>query len=351
MRRSLSTWPAILALPLLLLGACSGGGGDFTPRTPAVIEPPPTAVVTPTAWPTPAEPPTELKVAYINLLRPDALDETNTLPSDTLLNRLAIITEELQVAQPDIVVISQATIDGNVNVVSALASALRMEPWFALANPWPRGYSYDEASALARENGLLMEGDAILVRSSRYRVVTESFEVKGLNPLAAPEERRSAMHLVIAAEGIGEIDLYATRLTGGTDENHAAQTRDLLRWIERTRGEGPVLLLGDFAETPESATYAELAAAGLISVASLPGIAVSEGTCCRSNFILPEPEPLTEHTSYIFTDSTWFPDSVTIFGNQPRPRPDGTLLYASSHNGIFARFALVNVNSGSVPLP
>lgn len=324
---------SICLLALAALATVSAGCGDSDDwQPPLTAAPTATAARASTPEATPSEPPTELRVAYINLLHPVGIDVEDTVAADTADERVAAVIEELDALDPDIVVVSEASRDA----VSALLAGLKMEYWVFQSNPWLPGQSRDEAKALSEQLGF-WEGDAVFV-SARY--IHEGNDIHQLNPRTSQSENRSVGHVVVKGpDPVGRLNLYVVHLTDGSDAARAEQARDALSWIEQTRGEGAVLVFGDLSSSSDSTTYGVMVGdGGLRDAAASAEDRPEEGTCCRAA-VLGQQEPLTATTAYIFSRE-WLASSVQVFGATPRPRADGQLLYPSDQNGLFAVFPL-----------
>ncbi|MGE5597273.1 MAG: hypothetical protein ACM3S1_14710, partial [Hyphomicrobiales bacterium] len=89
----------LVLLGVLLVAACGGGGEDLEPirSTPTPVPGTPDAALSPTPMP---DPPRELRVAFINLAAPVALDANDPGLSDTFDERLALLIRELQAFDP-----------------------------------------------------------------------------------------------------------------------------------------------------------------------------------------------------------------------------------------------------------
>ncbi|MEX2080917.1 MAG: hypothetical protein WEC33_04815 [Dehalococcoidia bacterium] len=324
----------------LLAAACGGDGDPYTPpNTPATAETATPALPIPTATPQP--PATELRVAFINLLHPLTLDPEDVTADQTLDQRLASVIVELQAFQPDIVAVVEASwTEEHGNVVQTLARELRMEPLSARANPWLPNYTDEELLELAEQAGF-WEGVAILA-SSRYPIL--GWEQHDVIPRPAATENRIVLHLVIRGpEQLGQIDLYVTQLTSGDDESHSEQAADVLAFVQETRGTGTAIVFGDLNELPDSQTVATFTGDGIF-VDALGGLEppLAGGTCCREA-VVGEQAALEGRTSYVLTNG-WLPGWASLFGEEPFPLPDGTLLYASDHNGLLMTFPLEAVS-------
>lgn len=315
----------VMGAAALLAGACGGDGDRPAAATPAQTT---SATADTTTAATPVEAPTELRVAYINLLHPVTVDAENTTPAETAGERLAIVIEELKRLEPDIIAVSEATQEA----ISTMIRELKMEYATFQSNPWAVGQTMQQAKELSDQLGY-WEGEAILV-SSQY--TPERTDIHQVNPRTSVSENRSVGLMVLnGPPGVGKVNVYVTHLTDGGDEARAEQARDVAAWIEETRGEATVLLLGDFSSAADTGTYRALTEEnGYADVAVAATERPAAGTCCRASVVGEQP-PLTATTSYIFSKG-WGATSVAVFGAEPRQRPDGTLLYASDQNGLFA---------------
>lgn len=279
--------------------------------------------------------PSQIKVAFINLLSPLSLDANNQVAADTFDQRLEIIIEELRVFNPDIVGFSEASwTRATGSAAEKLAKALKMEFQYARANPWFPGQTKEQSDETVKLIGF-EEGELIL---SRYPILR--YERRALNPRTSESgEGRAALHVVVRIPGqVAELDVFITHLTGADEKVRAAQGADFVTFISATRGQGPVLVLGDFGETPGGQVAQALVATGLIdAAATFPGI-VPATTCCRASIIGEQP-PLAGRTDYVFVSGLSV-ESVGMFGLVPRKRADNTLVYASDHNGIEVVFRL-----------
>jgi hypothetical protein len=92
--------------------------------------------------------------------------------------------------------------------------------------------------------------------------------------------------------------------------------------------------MGDLSDVPGSGAYAELTGIGLQDPFAEAGIP----TCCRESPV-GEQKPLTLRTDYLLT-AGWWPAKTGVIGERAGKRPDGTVVYASDHIGLFAVFAL-----------
>jgi endonuclease/exonuclease/phosphatase family metal-dependent hydrolase len=177
------------------------------------------------------------------------------------------------------------------------------------------------------------EGELILYNGSRFP--SPGGERIWLNPRSSDFDAPAAIWMRFKGpESVGEIDVFITHLTGTDSRIRTQQAADLKAYIDEKKGAGPVILLGDLGDPPDSPTVQVFTAAGLTdSFAGIP-----ETTCCRESIIGEQPQPATR-TSYLLV-SGWAPTVVDVFADTPGQRADGTPLYASDHNGLTAVFPI-----------
>ena len=324
---------AVVSVLLAIATACGEDGATDTSRPLAAAIPTSVAPI-PATDPKPA--PTEFKVAFINLMSPVTTDSTDPLPSETYEQRLELIIHELNALRPDVVAFNEATITkAHGSAVARLAKELKMEFQYVRANPWFPGQTQAQNDELVKQIGF-EEGELIL---SRYPIIR--YKKGWLNPRTSETEGRAVLHVVVKGpDALGEVDIYVTHLTGGGDRVRLAQARAMLNFVATTRGGGPTLVLGDLADAPGSPVVTAIADWGLVDVsASFPGDD-QRPTCCREG-ITGEQASATARTDFIFADR-WKASSVGIFGEAPGKRLDGTPLWASDHNGLYATFPIIN---------
>lgn len=321
-------------------------------------------------------PPTELRVAFINLGSPIAVDDTDHVAAETFFERLQLVAAELEELQPDIVALTDATWTRELETSAwdVLASALRMEPHYQRANPWFPGQNR-EASNATRDLVGFEEGDAIL---SRYPIRKGSRIA--LNPRASENEGRSALHVVMLIEPYGEVNVYISRLAGA-EETREAQAADLRAQIEETGNGRPTLVFTDVGLGGAPGAVSVFTESGFEDLGAGAGDEAM-ATCCRTGMLFdvpPEtpvggegvappmptgdapaggdaggddddpgtpasegPDELAEtRTLYVFSE-IWGATSVDVFAERPNLRADGSRLYASDHNGVFAVLSLVD---------
>ncbi len=323
----------VLMVVTAVFAAACGGDGGATPGETPDSSPNPMGSTVPDGgyWQSPAAAtPTEFRVAMINLMSPVPVDANNPTAGDTFDARIDILIEELKAFKPDLVGFNEATwTAAHGAAVDRLAKGLKMEWQYARSNPWFPGQTKETSDQVARQIGL-DEGDCIL---SRYPILRA--ERKPLNPRTSETEGRAALHVVVKGPGqLGDIDVYITHLTGGGETVRKAQTSAFLEFISATRGNGPLLVMGDMSEPVGSATYQLYEDNGLEDLASSPALT----TCCRESVIGQQPPPAVR-TDYLMSDN-WKPTTTGLIADSPRERENGELLYASDHNGLTATFPL-----------
>ena len=324
---------AVVGILVALAAASACGGGD----DPIDIIPPP-GTATPTLAPSaataePTTPPTEFRVAYINLLSPRTLDETNTAPTETFEERLAMVIEELKVFKPDLVAFSEATWTQDLDDAAAvLTRELRMESRFVRTKPWFPGFSVEENDKQVKTLGW-EESELVLVRGNIFVPVDGGRT--WLNPRTSEIEVPGALWLRVKVPGSeAAVDVFVSHFTGVDATARARQAGDFAQFIKDRRGAGPVLVMGDFGDPPDAPSVQAVQELGLVD--AFAGSPVQ--TCCRAGILNEQPE-LTSRTDFLFT-SGWAPSAVAVFAHEPKKRDDGTLVYASDHNGITAVFQL-----------
>ncbi|OAI40768.1 hypothetical protein AYO38_05220 [bacterium SCGC AG-212-C10] len=318
-----------------VVAAACGGGAD-PPSGPArSVTGTVSTTVSPSVTVEPSkDPPTELRVAYINLLSPVSVDANDRTADETFDARLNLIIEELKTLNPDIIGVSEATVTtAHGSALEKLTAGLKMEYKYLRANPWFPGQSKEQNDELWQQIGF-QEGDAIF---SRYPIL--SWDQVWLNPRTSETEGRALLHVVIKLpDPFPQTDVFITHLTGGGERVRTQQATDAVAAVKRLGGAGPWIVMGDLSDAPDSTTAATFAAAGMHDVAIVAAGEPGYGTCCRESVVKEQP-PLTQRYDYIFAERLVAP-AVSVFGDQPKKRADGSLLYASDHNGLLAVFPL-----------
>lgn len=337
-RRRLGFAKAVaLTMAVALAAAFTGGcGGDDDIE---IIPPPGTGTALPatTATPEPAAEPTELRVAYLNLMSPVTLDRTNTVAADTFDTRLAMVVEELKLFKPDLVAFSEVTdTKEHGRVASVLAKELKMEPLYVRAKPWYVGSSQEANDAIVKSTGL-EEGGLILVNGSRFP--NPEGERKWLNPRTSEAEVAAGLWMRLKGPAsIGTIDVFVSQLTGTDTRVRAQQAADFAQFIKAKRGPGPAIVLGDIGDAVGTPTHQVFLDLGLVDL--FAGTEVT--TCCRDS-VVGEPAPPELRTDFMFS-SGWKPAELGLFVDQPKKQDDGTLVFASDHNGIRAVFPILGAS-------
>jgi hypothetical protein len=338
MRRWISLVPVAF---LTLVGVACGSGAEPLPQhasgSPSVTrttEPPAVATETPDV-------PKELKVAFINLLSPLALDAENREADETNEARLQALITELKAFDPDIVGFNEASwTRAHGSAVSRLQKELKMEAQYLRANPqFPLATSREDAEELVKKAGF-EEGELILVKGSRFPILRSTPHL--LNPKTSESgEVRAALHVVVKGPaGVGEIDIFITHLTGGGDAVRQSQAANFAVWVRTNRGRGPAIVMVGQSDPTATPSYELFKNVGLTDVFGTKPIV----TCCRTSVIGEQP-PVTARSDYLMT-SKWFPESTRVFGDEPVLMADGRKLYISDHNGLMATFLLPQPAAG-----
>ncbi|MGB4861712.1 MAG: endonuclease/exonuclease/phosphatase family protein [Tepidiformaceae bacterium] len=326
-------WAALAALGVLvaiLAAAC----GDDDDRID-IIPPPgsPTATATATIPTEPTIEPTELRIAYINLMSPLTLNASDTAPSDTFDTRLAMVIDELKQFKPDVVAFSEVTdTPEHGRVKSVLAKELLMQPFYVRAKPWYAGTTKEQADEIIRSAGF-EEGELILINGTRFP--NPDGEQRWLNPRTSDGEAAAALWVRLnGPPSVGSIDVFVTHLTGIDSRVRAQQAADFAAFYKERRGEGQAFVLGDMGDPPDSPTHQVFIDLGLYDLFAGSGLA----TCCRESVVGEQPPPASR-TDYIF-DTGWSPVQLDVFGAIPKTTESGERVYASDHNGIKAVFPI-----------
>lgn len=314
-----------------LIAACGSGPGQNSPFPPTPSPSP--SPTQPPVTPEPTPEPTEFRVAYINLMSPLTVDETDTVPGDTYETRLQLIVADLKAFNPDVVGFSEATrTDEYGDTIARLATELRMQPQAVHVNPFFEGASDERLKELADEFGW-QENELILIRGDRFPDLGASY--KWLVPRTSLAEARRALHVKVKGPGeTGDIDLFITHLTDGGEEVRGAQATAFANFIVAERSFNPAVVMVDLNDGPESPAYQALRAIGLED--AFEGTDVL--TCCRIS-VTGAQEPFTERTSFLF-GWAWSPSETGTFGTSGATAADGTVIYPSDHLGVWAVFPL-----------
>ena len=314
---------------LVVFAACGGDSDDDGDRPAATPSTATSTALVPSASGTPV-PVTEFKVAFINLFSPLTVDGS-TIAGDTFEERLGILIDEMRRFNPDLIAFNEASVTRYGDAIERLVSELKMEFYYARANPWPAGKSKEQSDDIARQLGY-EEGEIIF---SRYPILDSDPPI-ALTPLSSETgERRVLLHAVVKAPApLNEVDVYVTHLTGGGDKIREAQAADVIQHVKKTQKDRPAILIGDMGDPVGSPTYKVFSDAGF----SDPGWEDDLATCCRPT-VVGEQLPLTSRPDCIMGQG-FASGSIQVFAQHPVTRSDGTKLYASDHNGLFAVFSL-----------
>lgn len=232
--------------------------------------------------------------------------------------RQRIIVDALHELQPDVVVLQEVLQDeGLPNQAEAIAAQL--------------GYAYVFASVDAPEQARRF-GNAIL---SRHPILAHDWH--RLQPL---DDYRNAACAKIAVDG-RPLVVYVTHLhwTEGGGAIRATQVHDLLAWIERTRGDAPAVLAGDFNAGMDAPELQPLRAEFVDAYAALhPGMLPGD----RAHSTLDLARYAPRHIDQVLLQRDAFePVEARILFDQP----DAEGRLASDHYGVLARFRMAPVGS------
>lgn len=229
--------------------------------------------------------------------------------------RRELILDRLRTLAPDVVCLQEVLQNPELpNQAETLAERLGYE--FAFA-------SVDSVGAAKRY------GNAILTRHS---ILAEN--AKALQP---KDDYRVAVHVRLQFDG-RPVNVYSTHLhysgeREGT-EVRSTQIRDLLAFVEATRGDAPVIVAGDF-NTPPDAMELNLLRPLLQDAYAA---AHPERTNNRPTTLNPHAGHTPQFIDYIFYSAHLKPAAVELLFNEPTA--DST--WASDHFGVLSRFAFVS---------
>ncbi len=241
-------------------------------------------------------PPPTLDVVTLNLWH-----DQNDWPA-----RLAILADTLGALRPDVIVLQEVLQDsakGLKNQAETLGARLGYSVVFT---------SFDGSDRPKRY------GNAIL---TRHPVRDTSWT--RLRPLT---DYRVAAHARIDLGG-RPLDVFATHLhhTVEGDSIRAEQVADLLAFVERTRGAGPVLVAGDFNAPAEAPSLAPLVAGYAEAFGTLhPGAEVST--------LVEDLGHTPRRIDHVFAGPGLVPVASRIVLGEPVGG-----LWPSDHRGVWAR--------------
>lgn len=224
--------------------------------------------------------------------------------------RLAVILDTLRDERPDVICLQEVLQkEGLPNQAATLADSLGYRHTFASVDGPERPKRY---------------GNAILTRHA-----FEASDAKKLEPL---DDYRTVAHVRVEMEG-RPLAAYCTHLhhtlEGG--ETRAAQLRDLLAFVRQTRGDGPVVLAGDFNAPPDAPEMRLLD--GTFADAYAATHPVPDDSVTTLN---PALGHAPRRIDYVFHDRApaLRPIEARILFTEPTT--DG--MWASDHFGVLARF-------------
>lgn len=106
----------------------------------------------------------------------------------------------------------------------------------------------------------------------------------------------------------------------------------------------PVILVGDFNSTPESAPYNQLASAGFLDAASEED---EEGfTCCHASDLQNEKSTLSVRIDQVHFRGILRSEDVRLIGHRRRDRT-ASGLWPSDHGGIIVKLILGQIGAGN----
>ena len=254
----------------------------------------------------------------------------------TLEARLSLLAAALAEADPDVVILQEASLtpaSRHGSVAERLRDLLN-----GRAAP---GGTYASAVAMAHGSRLIdfFEGSAILSRFAIASAETIGYRAQSL----MPPERRIALRVVLRGES-GPVEVVGTHLTN-VDARRAGvsvRERQALEMVERVLRDGdpsrPLVIGGDFNAPPDSATVASVLAGGAVDAwaTARPG---EDGFTSLDGAVSDPDARAGERIDYLFVRGARVV-SVEPFLARPGTGPDGSPLWASDHVGVLARIAL-----------
>ncbi len=226
--------------------------------------------------------------------------------------RLGVILDTLRAEQPDVICLQEVLQhEALPNQAETLGDSLGYRRTFSSVDGPERPKRY---------------GNAILVRYPLAETAMQKLE-----PL---DDYRTAAHARVEVDG-RPLEVYCTHLhhTMEGGETRATQLHDLLGFIGRTRGEGPILLAGDFNAPPDASEMRLLDGTFADAYAETHPEQVGVLVTTLNTALGHTPRRI----DYVFYEraSALRPlDASTLF---TEPMADST--WASDHFGVLARFA------------
>ncbi len=260
----------------------------------------------------------------------------NQLNDRTLEARLSLLAAALVTAQPDVMILQEASLTPSTRHGS-VAERLRD----LLNASAPPGGAYGSSVAMAHGSRLIgfFEGSAVLSRFSIESVETIGYRAQSL----LPPERRVALRVVLRGER-GPVVVVGTHLTNvearrGRTLVREMQARELAERVLRSgNASWPLVVGGDFNAVPGSSVVATVIAEGMVDAwaASRPG---EDGFTAIDGAVTDPAARAAERIDYLFVRGARVV-SVEPFLARPGSSPDGLPLWASDHIGVLARIAL-----------
>ena len=180
-----------------------------------------------------------VRVVTLNLLHGAPLPKLHQARA-SLEARLAWTAQQLAEAEPDVVLLQEASITvRHGNTAATLAERLGMQHVYARANPTPLLYAGGLGGRLSRRLAF-EEGPAVL---SRLPIVAH--RVHRLSSALSLHERRIALEAVLDGP-MGRFSAFSVHLTAGSTEARRRQIDALVRAVEAGTHSHPVIVGGDF---------------------------------------------------------------------------------------------------------
>jgi len=180
-----------------------------------------------------------VRVVTLNLLHGAPLPRSRQARA-SLEARLAWTAQQLAEAQPDVVLLQEASVTvRHGNTAATLAERLGMAHVYARANPTPLLHAAGLGGRLSRRLSF-EEGPAVL---SRLPIVAH--RVHRLSSPLSLHERRLALEAVLDGP-MGRFSAFSVHLTAGSGESRRRQIDALVRAVEASPHPHPVIVGGDF---------------------------------------------------------------------------------------------------------
>ncbi len=276
------------------------------------------------------------------------------LPECRLVQRrIGLIASAIALEQPDLICLQElakAKACGDTGqVLCSLvnqASAAHYHLTYARADGAGEGeWAFEEGPGLMTK---LRPPDRVEVL--KYHTQVELGGTTGGHHYRLPDDR-VAIHSRVTIGSGAELDVYATHLTdwpeaAGSLSIRLAQARELVQWIVSTRDPRiPILLAGDFNDTPSSDTIRTLLDAGYRDAWAEKGSGSGYTNDCN-DLDLESPDGVAnQRIDYLLFQPGLSVKTevlgVRLFLDRPSPTPEGGWLWASDHFGVLAKFELL----------